>query len=217
MSKISPLSGIITSIKASKCVQNIENMKVILPNNKISAMSSISEQEARNLVREFGQELPYSGLRLPKYDANYYELSLQAADANTIAKIKIDAHGNVIKALKRENETALGSIKEQYALEMYTKKEHLVENSNNGVTYKCRQNAQGDVLEMSEKNADGHMFEIIQEPDGNIISKDTNSFSEYLRTGIKSFLVKEDSEGTILKLKEDRGFLNKTILEAADN
>lgn len=216
MSKISPLSGIITSIKASKCVQNIENMKVILPNNKISAMSSISEQEARNLVREFGQELPYSGLRLPKYDANYYELSLQAADANTIAKIKIDAHGNVIKALKRE-EKALGNINEQYAIDIYTKKEHLVENSNNGVTYKCRQNAQGDVLEMSEKNADGHMFEIIQEPDGNIISKDTNSFSEYLRTGIKSFLVKENPNGTILKLKEDMGFLNKTVLEAADN
>lgn len=161
MSKISPLSGIITSIKASKCVNNIENIKVKLPNNKFCTISSISEQEARGLVREFGQEMTYSGIRPPKYDANYYELSLQAADPNTKAKIKIDAQGNVIKSLKREEETSLGGLNRQYALDIYTKDEHITENLNNGITYKCRQNAQGDILEMSEKNAEGDLYELI--------------------------------------------------------
>lgn len=173
MSKISPLSGIITSVKASKCAQNIENMKIKLPNNKFCTLSSISEQDARNLVKEFGHELPYSGLPLPKYDANYYEVPLQTADANTKAKIKIDAEGNVYKALLREEETALGHIKKQYAVEKYTKNEHITENLNDGVTYKCRQNSQGDILEMSETNAEGHIYELAKQPNGDITAKET--------------------------------------------
>lgn len=216
MTKISPLSGIVTSIKASKCLQNIENMKIKLPNNKFCTLSSISEKEARNLVKEFGYECSYSGLPLPKYDANYYELPLQTADAITKAKIKINAEGNVVKSLQREEETASGHINKQYAVEMYTKNEHITENCNNGTTYRCIQNAQGDVLEMSEKSADGHLYKLTRQPNGDIKTKGTNSFNEFLRSGIKSFAVKENSQGKILTLEEEKIF-DKTVLEAADN
>lgn len=151
------IGSIISSIKAAKCTDNIEKLKIKLPSNdKFCSFDAITEQDGRHLVKEFGQEICGARNTLKGSDPNYYELSLKTSDPHAQALLRVEADGSFTKFISNLNN--------QYSIDMYSKQAGRIKNtSNNGVTYEVRENLAGDVLQLSEKKPDKTVFTITKE------------------------------------------------------
>ena len=159
------IATVINSLLTSKCAQNIEKMHVKLPSNdKFCPFESLNEKDIRNLVSEFGTEINGVRRSAAGCDPNYYELKLPASDPSIIATLRVEEDGMVSKLITNANK--------QYAVDIYSINGHLKNSGNNGIIYEYKENANGDLIRISEKQRNKTTYSLFKDNDGNIVVSD---------------------------------------------